>query len=328
MMNGLGFGEIARRQDWHGRCPDPAGEHQVWLTEGTMRILFATDGSGDAKAAAAYLEQLPLTDASRVRIVSVGDRRSSRVDLPLVQAYYDALAEDRKQLVEATRASLSTPAATETCVLEGDARDEIVREAQDWGADLVVMGARGLGAFDALLLGSVSLAVARHAECPVLIVKGHGHRLRQVVVGIDGSAESADAARFAMGLPLDGRHHVDLVGVVEPVHFPATAPFVAHQLLQSAIHAIKEERRAALTKAMDEIAPGFEAHGVAVSRTIPEGHPTEVITALASTSGAGLIVVGARGLGGVQRLVLGSVSESVLRTAPCPVLIVKRRRGA
>jgi nucleotide-binding universal stress UspA family protein len=293
-----------------------------------MRILFATDGSDDAKAAAAYLDRLPLTVADRVRIVSVGAQRSSRVDLRRVQAYYDALAADRKQLVEAAGAALSIPAATETGVLEGDARDEIVREAHDWGAELVVIGARGLGAFDALLLGSVSLAVARHAACPVLIVKGQGHRLQRVVVGIDGSEESVEAARFVAGWPLDGRHHVNLVGVMEPVRFPTTAPFAVHQQLQGVIHEIKEERRAELAKAMNEVAPRFEAHGVAVSRTIPEGHPAQVITGLASKVAAGLIVIGARGLGGVTRLLLGSVSESVLRAAPCPVLVVKRPRQA
>ena len=291
-----------------------------------MRILLATDGSADATEAAAFLAELPLPKTSRVRILSVGERRAARADLPAAQAYYDALTAERRRLVEETRASLSIPAAIDTRVLEGLPRDEIVLEAREWGADLVVVGARGLGAFDALLLGSVSLGVARDVECPVLVVKGSSRGLKRIVVGIDGSDESIHAARFAADLPVDGRHHVELVGVVEPVHFPSTAPSFVRAHIQAAIHDIKEERRVALTKAMDQIVPLFEAHGVSVTRKLPEGHPAEILTAAASEPGTGLVVMGARGVGGVKRLLLGSVSENVLRAAPCAVLIVKRPR--
>ena len=287
-----------------------------------MRILLATDGSSDARTAAAFLEQLPLPEPLWVRIVSVTERRP--IDLPRLQPYYVALAAERQRVVDEAGAPLSGRATIETAVLQGIARDEIVHEAEEWGADLVVVGARGLGAVDAFLLGSVSLAVARQVECAVLVVKGHGHRLQRLVVGLDGSDESLNAARFVAALPLDARHSARLVGVVEPVHFPATAPFVAHEQIQAIIHEIKRERRDALAKAMDQVAPLFEAQGVPVSRTLANGHPAEVLTAAAAEPGTGLVVVGARGLGGVKRWLLGSVSENVLRSARCPVLIVKR----
>lgn len=286
-----------------------------------MRVLLATDGSDDAKAATALLDQLPLTERSRVRIVSVAELRSAPVDLPEIQAYYDAMVAEGQRVVDEARAALTVRAAIETGVLRGVPRDEIVREAREWGADLVVVGARGRGAVESFLLGSVSLAVARHVESAVLVVKGRDHRLERVVVGLDGSDESLNAARFVAAWPLGARHSVRLVGVVEPVHFPGSAPSVIRPQIQAAIHELKEERRAALTKAMDQVAPLFEAHGVPVSRTITDGHPAEVITA---EPGTDLIVVGARGLGGVKRLLLGSVSENVLRAARGPVLIAKR----
>ena len=160
----------------------------------------------------------------------------------------------------------------------------------------------------------------------MLVVKGHGHRLQRLVVGLDGSEESLNAARFVAALPLDARHSVCLVGVVEPVHFPSTAPFVIHEQIQGVIHEIKQERRDALTKAMDQVAPLFEAQGVSVSRTIANGHPAEVLTATTAEADTDLVVVGARGLGGVKRWLLGSVSENVLRSARCSVLIVKGPR--
>jgi len=147
---------------------------------------------------------------------------------------------------------------------------------------------------------------------------------RRVVVGIDGSETSMDAARFLTGLRLEARHHVELVAAVEPVHFPSTAPFVLHEQLQGAVQEIHAERRAFLAKAMAHVTPPLEAAGASVSRTVIEGHPAAVITTRAALTGAGLVVVGARGLGGVKRVLLGSVSDNVLRAASCPVLIVKR----
>ena len=105
-----------------------------------------------------------------------------------------------------------------------------------------------------------------------------------------------------------------------------TAPSIIRGQIQAAIDEIKKERKVALAKAMDQIVPLFEAHGVSVTRKLPEGHPAEVLTAAAAQPGTGLVVMGARGVGGVKRLLLGSVSENVLRAAPCPVLIVKRPR--
>jgi nucleotide-binding universal stress UspA family protein len=87
---------------------------------------------------------------------------------------------------------------------------------------------------------------------------------------------------------------------------------------------MKEERRAALGKALDQAAALFEAHGASVTRSTPHGHPAEVLTAAAAEPRTDLVVVGARGVGGVRRLLLGSVSENVLREARCSVLIVKR----
>lgn len=254
--------------------------------------------------------------------VSVTDVRSTPINVAGIQAYHDAVAAEGPRVVDEARAALSMLATIETGVLRGIPDDEIVREARDWDADLVVLGARGLGAMEAFLLGSVSVAVARHAHCAVLVVKGRGHLLERVVVGIDGSDESLNAVRFLAALPLDSRHSVQLVGVVEPVHLPATAPSAIRQQIQAVVDDIKEGRRSALTKAMDQAAPFLEAQGICVSRVMSEGHPAERLTA--AEPEPDLIVVGARGIGGVARLLLGSVSENVLRSARCPVLIVKR----
>jgi nucleotide-binding universal stress UspA family protein len=307
--------------------PDPAGGpvlDTALRKETTMRVLFATDGSGDARAAAALLGRLPLGREVHVRIVTVVETLPGRLDLPALQDYYAAVTAGGEQIVEDARASLSMGVRAETAVLSGVPRDEIVREAHDGDADLVVMGARGLGVVDRWLLGSVSLSVARSVECAVLVAKGERRTFERAVVCLDGSDEAARAARFVAAWPLCAAHTVRLVGVVEPIHVPSTAPDMIRPQLDAAAREMKDERRAELRGALDQVAPLFETKGVRVSCETPEGHPADVITSMAAEPQTDLVVVGARGLGGVKRLLLGSVSENVLRGARCPVLIVKR----
>jgi len=138
-----------------------------------MRVLFATDGSKDARAAAAYLKELPLPPATTVRIVVAVTLPGFSLEEPAIREFKRSVLEEARDLADEARAVLvRRELSVETDVVVGDPRAEIVRLADEWRADLIVLGARGLGRIKRLLLGSVSLAVARHASCPVLVVKG------------------------------------------------------------------------------------------------------------------------------------------------------------
>jgi nucleotide-binding universal stress UspA family protein len=216
----------------------------------------------------------------------------------------------------------------ETDVAIGNPKDEITRTAREWGADLVVLGARGLGGIKRFLLGSVSLAVARHVSCPVLVVKGQPRRLESVLVGMDGSEDSFQALRFLLGLPLARRTKLRLLSVVEPLHYPTSAPGMLRGHLIRMLKEVESERRGELENVLEKAAKELEGSITRVTRSTPTGNPADVIVAAAAAHHADLVVVGARGLGGMSRLLLGSVSERVLRHAPCSVLIVKERPQA
>jgi len=142
-------------------------------------------------------------------------------------------------------------------VLEGDARETILRAAEEWPADLIVLGARGLGAMAGFLLGSVSLGVARHARCSVLVVKPGAGVIRRILIAIDGSEHAAAAAAFVAKLRLDPTMAVQLAGVVQSPPYPATTPAFATGMVRDALAQILKERTAALEQALAKAASPF-----------------------------------------------------------------------
>jgi nucleotide-binding universal stress UspA family protein len=289
-----------------------------------MRVLLATDGSDDARAATVWLGQFPLPPGTALRVVSAVNVPPSALAVPTVWEFQESLRTEAQRLAEAARAALAPRfSAADVHVADGDARDVILRAAAEWPADLIVLGARGLGAVAGLLLGSVSLGVARHARCSVLVVKGAAARPRGALVAVDASPNAAAAAAWLARLPLEPTFAVRLLGVAERPHYPVTTPSFAAGMVRQALDQIVQERRRALEQALDRAAAPFSGVVKTVERQVVVGHPIDEIVGAAARRGVGLVVVGARGLGALQRVWLGSVSEGVLRHVDQPVLIVK-----
>ena len=293
-----------------------------------MRVLIATDGSDDAKAAVEWLRRLPLPPDREVMALTV-------VVPPLVPAFGEAMGDlhraliaDARRLADNTAAELLAGRRAVGRVVEGDPREEIVTAARSWGADLIVMGARGLGALKELLLGSVSLGVAAHAPCPVLVCRGTARDVRNIVVAMDGSAHALRALDWLAALPLPAAVRVRLLGVIERARYPSTAPGLVGERLRDAVAWIESEQRARLETTCQEAAKAIQQRAGPVEITAITGRPADVIVSEAERTAADVIVVGARGVGVVQRLLLGSVSESVLRHARCPVLVVRPPEAA
>jgi nucleotide-binding universal stress UspA family protein len=95
--------------------------------------------------------------------------------------------------------------------------------------------------------------------------------------------------------------------------------------LEAAVEELVAERRAAIADALARVEVEMNGRVLAIERSIAVGLPAEQIIAAARQDKADLVVIGARGLGAIKRLLLGSVSERVLHRADCPVLVVKRR---
>jgi nucleotide-binding universal stress UspA family protein len=143
-----------------------------------MRILLAMDGSEHSEAAARKLLARPWPKGSLVRVVSVAS-----LPFPLVAPYPGLGAinyEDLKQsisreaqaIVDRVVASFQNAGfAVEAALRHGDPRTEIVQEAEDWKADLIVVGSHGRTGVSRLLFGSVAEYVVRHASCSVEVAR-------------------------------------------------------------------------------------------------------------------------------------------------------------
>lgn len=145
-----------------------------------MRILIPIDGSEFSEAAINEVARRPWPPGTEVRIVMAAELPVYVGVEPwaIAPVYFEqlggAVRDQATAVVENAVTKLKatqTPLRVNCAVIEGSPRQVIVDEAEKWGADLIVMGSRGLGAWNRLLLGSVSNAVIHHAKCSVEIVR-------------------------------------------------------------------------------------------------------------------------------------------------------------
>jgi nucleotide-binding universal stress UspA family protein len=298
------------------------------------KILLATDGSEEAELAAQSAVQLANVTGSDLHVVLVGPSAVTSVGLPgspgvgLVGSQDDIDREAKSSLethVEKTKAGGGMVAQSHYRV--GRPALEIVDLAEEIGAGLIVMASQGLGGIRRALMGRVSSSVVRHAHCPVLVVRGEKDEeplfsAKRILLATDGSGEAALAAQAAVDLANKTNSELHLVYVAMPFYEPRSdyeGVYVADYLLEED----KEIERSA-QELLDEQAKKIEAAGGSVSQThLCKGRPDQQIVDLAEEIGTGLILMGSRGLGGIKRVLMGSVSDSVVRHAHCPVLVVR-----
>ncbi|HZX04662.1 universal stress protein [Kribbella sp.] len=165
-------------------------------------------------------------------------------------------------------------------------------------AAVVVIGSRGLGLMMGALVGSTGLDLAANARCPVVVVRPDLGSMAgvRVVIGYDGSPASDTALDFGLGY---ARRHDLAVRVVAAQ--PAGTDL--HRITEAELRAAVHERG------------GHDAELIQIT-----GHPAEHILRLSAD--ASLIVLGARGRGGFTGMLLGSVSQTVLHHADCPVAVI------
>lgn len=273
--------------------------------------MLGYDGSSSADTALAAA-----VDQARER--SAGLHLVSAVELPAdlpsyERAYRRATREAVALAVERAAAALGADRVT-SHVDAGSPSAVLLSQVRQ--GDLLVVGSHGHRPVARMLLGSTSTAVAAHAPCPVLVVRGPRVRSRgPVVVGVDGSPSSVAAVRYAADVA--AREHTTLRAVLALSPVTDALGFVSGPDGPEVTQA-----QAVLAEAVAGLA--VDHPDVPVEQVLAQTHPVEAL--LRHSRSARLVVVGSRGRGGLRAMLLGSVSREVLHHASCPVLVVRQVR--
>lgn len=198
--------------------------------------------------------------------------------------------------------------------------------AEEVDADAIVVGARGRSKVASMLLGSFSTGAVNHAACPVLVVHGRGTPAAAgpVLLCYDGSEEAKRAVAVAAGL-FPSRPAVAL-HVWEPLSAVASVPSIPG--LRGALReGLAEMDRIGLEESAQLAAEGARRAGEAGIQAEPlseqrEGRAWRAILAIAKERDTAVVVVGRRGTSGIERAIMGSVSNAVVHHADRPVLVV------
>lgn len=181
-------------------------------------------------------------------------------------------------------------------------------------SELLVVGARGLGGFRGMMLGSVSQHCLHHATMPVAVVREEGAAAGaggRIVAAVDGSEASKRALRWGI---TEAELRGVTLAVVNAWHQPFVGTTYPTAMFDPAV--FQEAADAVLDEALTACDPG----DVTIERVTAEGTPASVV--LDAAADADLVVMGSRGLGGFKGMLLGSVTNHVTRHASCPVVVV------
>lgn len=293
------------------------------------KILFPTDFSENADAALSlalllaknFEAELDMLHAVVLHGDDVGEDVYSR--FPDIDRCITMLMENADSKLEKTIEDSGKLTVRQAVRRGFSAVDEILGFSREENVDLIVMGTHGRRGLRHMLLGSVAEEVVRSADCPVLTVRRTKDftgkiDIRRILLPTDFSGHSALAARYAnvlakiLGAKLDVLHVID--STVHPAYHAAgiSSP---------------TKLDAKLTERLKSTALEFlQAAGVTAEHTIHigEGKPEMEIARMADEAKDTLIIIACHGAGALERMLLGSTTERVIRLAASPVLTVKK----
>lgn len=300
-----------------------------------MRVLLAYDGSAGAETARELIGHLRLPGGTEIVVAAAVEPLTNLVGAPEVPVIPTGNEEADQRFMRELEQGLWNVASSlrapdrscSTRLLRGRPATVLVDEADAWASDLIVVGSRGHGPFETLLLGSVSAEIVDHAHCPVLVARhGRAHRL---LLAVDGSQSAGRAVQTLASSPLLHALPATVVSVVEatpswPVALGgAFAPTVAEIGVEGT-----DERRAQLQGEVDRAVETLRRAGMIVEGEVRTGDPADQIVKAARDHGADMVVVGTRGLATLPRLLLGSVARKVLLHTAASVLVCRPAKEA
>jgi nucleotide-binding universal stress UspA family protein len=292
-----------------------------------MNILLAVDASSASQAAVVQVAARPWPAGSHFEVLTV-------VETPgfLTQGLATEELKTRAQhLADAAAAQLrSQQLRAKAVVAVGDPKTVILDHAAAMHADLIVLGANGLGAVERFLLGSVSRAVLRFAPCSVALVRestADSDMGLKVLLAVDGSESSRHATEAIAARPWPSGTEIRVFSVVELGMSALQASFEIPAFDTEHLESQRAEAMKRTEDAIDSSLKILEAAGLTTSESISvlAASPKELILQEAAEWPADWIVLGSHGSSGLSRFLIGSTSETVATHAACSIEVIRQK---
>lgn len=295
-------------------------------------VLVGIDGSANAETAMWWAVDIAVATKRPLRLltcyslpVMVGLGAASGYIGPMltteeireIDAANRKVLEDLKAKVTAAQPTL----AVELFIDQGSPATALLKAAED--AAMIVVGTRGVGSTHALVLGSVSYAVAHRAKCPVLLVPESSERASagRVVVGVDGSKSSNQAAVWALHFAESLGRSMELVTAWQ-YPYAAMSPEIGMVMgpdIEELRQAMKRDARKLVDQVRMHLSVDEHSH-VSITTDVVEGSATEALIDHSRTSD--ILAVGSRSKSMLASALLGGTALALAHRSKCPVVIV------
>ena len=295
-------------------------------------ILVGLDGSENSESAMWWAVDIAIESKRSLRLLTcyslpamIGLGVSAGYVGPLLtsdeirdlDALHRNVIEDLKAKILANHPEL----VIETCLDQGSPVMALLKASED--SSMIVIGTKGVGSGHALLMGSVSYAVAHRAECPVVLVPEDAKRTSagRVVVGIDGSKGALDAANWALHFAEDMHRDLELITAW---HYPYSAMSPEFGVMSGPdidelrLAMLRDARK--LVNRVKKHLSDDEGSRVSISAEVIEGSAADAL--VEHTTPQDILVVGSKSHSLIAAVLLGSTAVGVAHRSKCPVVIV------
>jgi nucleotide-binding universal stress UspA family protein len=306
--------------------------HEPVIKESVVKLLLAIDPTDSSDIVVSQVAARPWPDNTVARVLTVIDDaaipsdvlREANEDLHRARHLLRVRAEDviEQAISELTASGLQT----QTEIREGDPRFEIVDAAIEWLADFIFVRSYVVRDVIQWLMGSVSKEVLWEAPCSVDVVRATREdtaRYRQsgikILLATDGSDYSKAAASCVAGRPWPQNSEARVVSCADPFEGMVEEEVSSIEELMSRREVGMTQEENAVYQAMQVVSSA----GLKTTGEVLSGYPKGKIVEEAKKWGADLVVVGSHGRRGIERILLGSVSEAVALHAHCSVEVIR-----
>ncbi len=290
------------------------------------RILCATDFSDVSEPVVPYGIKMATELEATLYVCHV-------IDLPTVSVYGEAVFDpinEQQRFMDFSRNEIESlvkdaPIEWQPLVALGQTTEEISRLAAENAIDLVITATHGRSGLRRLFLGSVTERLMRTLSCPLLVLRSSGEEgkslsqqfpFRKVLVGYDFSPDSEAAFHTTLSIAQEFECEFHIMHVVEPSAYKElTFPSAPGEPLQKDLYD-------SITSRLAGLVPQEALHWCTLQTQVMVGKPYAELIRYAEIQDIDLIVIGVRGHGRVEELLVGSTTDRVIRRAPCPVLSV------